>query len=127
MRYVILIILSSIIARALIRQPEILILDEATSALDSESEKVVQASIDRLLEKDASGDRSRTTIMIAHRLSTIAKADVIFVVDNGVVVESGSFDELVQLNGLFRKLADAQGLTMIASPKPTENQQIEGE
>jgi ATP-binding cassette subfamily B (MDR/TAP) protein 1 len=94
------------IARALIRQPKILLLDEATSALDSESEAVVQAALDRLLEER----RGRTTIVIAHRLSTIRNCDFICVFEKGQIGEMGSHDELIgKENGLYRKLAKAQG------------------
>ncbi|PWA78769.1 AAA+ ATPase domain-containing protein [Artemisia annua] len=79
------------IARALIRDPKILILDEATSALDSESERVVQKAIDQV-------SVGRTTIVIAHRMSTIRRADLIYVIKSGEVIESGSHDELMQMN-----------------------------
>eukprot|EP01138_Halocafeteria_seosinensis_P015347 gb/GECG01015663.1/.p1 GENE.gb/GECG01015663.1/~~gb/GECG01015663.1/.p1 ORF type:complete len:1320 (+),score=211.29 gb/GECG01015663.1/:1-3960(+) len=95
------------IARALVRQPKILLLDEATSALDSESEAVVQAALDRLLEER----RGRTTIVIAHRLSTIRNCDFICVFDKGTLSEVGTHDELVSKEkGIYRKLAGAQGL-----------------
>ncbi|KAJ3106311.1 Multidrug resistance protein 1 [Phlyctochytrium planicorne] len=91
------------IARALIRNPKLLLLDEATSALDSESERVVQEALD-------AAAKGRTTIVIAHRLATIQSADHIFVIDGGVVVEQGKFDELVRLGGKFAELATAQSL-----------------
>ena len=88
------------IARALVREPSILVLDEATSALDAESERVVQAALDELLSAG-----QRTTILIAHRLSTIRNADKIAVVSGGQVVEEGPHDELVSLEkGVYRAL-----------------------
>ncbi len=89
------------IARALLKNPPILILDEATSALDSESEKRVQDAIDRLVH-------DRTVIVIAHRLSTIQRANKILVLDDGWLVESGSHEELLSLNGQYRKLHEMQ-------------------
>jgi len=96
------------IARALISNPKILLLDEATSALDNESEKVVQASLDRLVQEEGS---NRTTLIIAHRLSTIKDADVICVLDNdgdgSKVVESGTHDELMALGMKYKALVEA--------------------
>jgi len=89
------------IARAMIKDPAVLLLDEATSALDTESERVVQEALDNLLSK-----HKRTTIMIAHRLSTIRNADKICVVNEGVIVEQGTHNELMQLGvgGFYYKL-----------------------
>lgn len=89
------------IARAILKNPAILILDEATSSLDSESEQLVQEALDNLM-------KGRTSFVIAHRLSTIRKADKIVVIDKGVVMESGTHEELMKSNGLYRKLSDMQ-------------------
>ena len=91
------------IARAILKNPPILILDEATSALDTESEKIVQEALDRLTS-------TRTTIVIAHRLSTIRNADEICVMHEGRIVERGTHEELIALNGYYRKLYDMQAL-----------------
>jgi len=89
------------IARALIRNPRILILDEATSALDSQSEKEIQAALETLMA-------TRTTFVVAHRLSTVQKADRILVLDKGTVVEIGSHGELAHAGGLYQRLYDSQ-------------------
>ena len=91
------------IARALLRDPKILLLDEATSALDSESEHVVQAALDKAA-------KGRTTIAVAHRLSTIQKADIIYVFDQGVIVESGDHNELMNKGGRYSELVSLQSL-----------------
>ena len=89
------------IARALIKNPNILILDEATASLDSESEKMVHSAIDNII-------KNRTVIIIAHRLSTIINADKILVMNDGKIVESGSHNELLKNNGYYKKLYDIQ-------------------
>ena len=91
------------IARAILKNPPVLILDEATSALDTESEKIVQEALDRLTS-------SRTTIAIAHRLSTIRNADEICVMHEGRIVERGKHEELIAMDGYYRKLNDMQAL-----------------
>ena len=91
------------IARAILKNPPILILDEATSALDTESEKSVQEALDRLTS-------TRTTVVIAHRLSTIRNADMICVMHEGKIVERGKHDELIALDGYYKKLHDMQAL-----------------
>ena len=90
------------IARAMIRKPKILVLDEATSALDNISERVVQEAIDRVSE-------SCTTLVVAHRLSTIRNADMIYVIDDGRIVESGTHDQLVSGRGKYQELYRKQG------------------
>ncbi|GAB4424988.1 MAG: ABC transporter ATP-binding protein [Bacteroidia bacterium] len=89
------------IARAVLRNPAILVLDEATSSLDTQSEHLVQEALDRLM-------RDRTSLVIAHRLSTIRHADQIIVIDQGQIIERGQHDELLALGGLYRRLYDLQ-------------------
>jgi subfamily B ATP-binding cassette protein MsbA len=89
------------IARAILKNPDVLILDEATSALDTESEQKVQEAIDNLV-------KGRTVIVIAHRLSTITKADRIIVLDKGEIMESGTHEELLSMNGKYRQLYNIQ-------------------
>ncbi|MBO7643627.1 MAG: ATP-binding cassette domain-containing protein, partial [Bacteroidales bacterium] len=91
------------IARAVLKNPPILILDEATSSLDSESEKAVQDALDRLM-------KDRTTIAIAHRLSTVKNADEIIVIEDGGIVERGRHEELLSRGGYYRKLYEMQSL-----------------
>jgi len=89
------------IARAVLKNPDILILDEATSALDTESEKLVQDALNNLL-------KGRTSVVIAHRLSTIHNADLIVVVDHGRIAEQGTHNELMERNGIYAKLIEMQ-------------------
>ena len=91
------------IARAILKNPPILILDEATSALDTESERLVQDALERLM-------KTRTTVAIAHRLSTIKNADEICVLHEGRIVERGTHDELLSFDGYYKKLNDMQSL-----------------
>ena len=91
------------IARAILKDPKILILDEATSALDSESEQLVQNALETLME-------GRTSFVIAHRLSTIKKASVILVMENGQIMEQGKHEELIALNGIYANLVSLQGI-----------------
>jgi subfamily B ATP-binding cassette protein MsbA len=95
------------IARAILRDPPILILDEATSALDTQSERIVQMALANLM-------RNRTTLVVAHRLSTIQNADRIVVLDRGTVMESGSHEELLRKGGLYKKLHALQFADVVA-------------
>ena len=89
------------IARAVLQNPAILILDEATSSLDSESEKLVQDALFKLMQ-------NRTSIVIAHRLSTIQHADIIVVMQDGEILEKGTHHELLKHNGVYQKLVNLQ-------------------
>lgn len=89
------------IARAILKNPPILILDEATSALDTESERLVQDALERLM-------KTRTTVAIAHRLSTIKNADEICVLHEGKIVERGTHDQLIAKGGYYKRLHDMQ-------------------
>jgi subfamily B ATP-binding cassette protein MsbA len=91
------------LARAILRNPQILLMDEATSALDSESEKAVQLALEKLLE-------SRTAIIIAHRLSTIRNVDEIIVLQEGKIVEQGNHEALIAKDGIYKKLVELQKL-----------------
>lgn len=103
------------IARAVLKNPGVLIFDEATSAVDSETEKLIQDAIDRLI-------RGRTTLMIAHRLSTLRKANKIIVVDKGNIIEFGSPEELMALKGKYYKLIKIQSMSeQVAAEKAAEN------
>lgn len=92
------------IARAVLKNPDVLILDEATSALDTESEKLVQEALDNLM-------KDRTSLVIAHRLSTIKKADEIIVLSKGKIVERGTHEELIALKGTYHRLSSLQDIT----------------
>ena len=98
------------IARALLKDPPILILDEATSALDALTEAKVQAALDEVM-------KGRTTFVIAHRLATIRNADRILVFEGGCIIESGSFDELMRLGGHFAELAKSQFMAGDTAPR----------
>ena len=92
------------IARAVLKNPEILILDEATSALDTESEQLVQEALNRLM-------KDRTSLVIAHRLSTIQHADVILVLHEGEIVEQGTHHELLEIKGVYHRLIQLQSFS----------------
>src|SRR5262249_329620 len=99
------------IARALLKDPRILILDEATSALDSESERLIQEALVRLME-------GRTSFVVAHRLSTIINADRIVVLDQGGIAEQGAHEELVTGNGLYAELCAKQFIGVEGEAEP---------
>ncbi|CAB4638369.1 unannotated protein [freshwater metagenome] len=101
------------IARVLLKDPPVLILDEATSAMDTNSERIVQATLD-------AATANRTTIAIAHRLSTVLNADLILVLDKGEIVERGTHQELLELGGLYRKLIQSQN-TFSEAPAESQN------
>ena len=92
------------IARAVLKNPPILILDEATSALDTESEKLVQDALLKLM-------KNRTSIVIAHRLSTIQHSDEIIVIQKGKIIEKGTHNELIKKSGVYKKLSDLQSFS----------------
>jgi len=106
------------IARAILKDPPILILDEATSALDAETERKVQAALDEVM-------KNRTTFVIAHRLSTVRNATRILVFEHGRIVETGTFDELVRIGGRFAALAKAQFMTTETPALPAVSQPVE--
>ena len=105
------------IARALIRKPKVLLLDEATSALDAESEHQVQQALDKLIKAG-----KQTIILIAHRLSTIRDADEIIVMKSGQIMERGSHDDLVALDGVYKALVNRQ---LVAEELETTGEELE--
>ena len=106
------------IARAILKDPPILILDEATSALDAETERKVQAALDEVM-------KNRTTFVIAHRLSTVRNATRILVFEHGRIIETGTFDELIRIGGRFATLAKAQFMTAETPALPPASQPVE--
>ena len=110
------------IARAVLKNPSILVFDEATAAVDSETENLIQEAIERLIS-------GRTTLMIAHRLSTLRKANKIIVVDAGKIIEFGSHDELMALKGKYYRLIKIQSMNKtedgLVIPSDDENFGIE--
>ena len=108
------------IARALVKNPKILLLDEATSALDSESERVVQEALDKLME-----DHDRTTIVIAHRLSTVRKADRIAVIAGGKLREIGTHDTLINKpESRYKRLVESQKRTSTVDVNAIKNENV---
>ncbi|KAF1747318.1 hypothetical protein GCK72_023780 [Caenorhabditis remanei] len=106
------------IARAIVRKPQILLLDEATSALDTESERMVQAALDK-------ASQGRTTLCIAHRLSTIRNANKILVFDQGLIVESGTHDQLIRQNGIYTSMVRAQEIERAQDDTTTEDDTLD--
>ena len=108
------------IARAIISNPEVLLLDEATSALDPHSEKIVQAALDNV-------SQNRTTIVIAHKLATIKDADNILVLSKGHIVEQGTHDSLLAMNGTYSRLVNSQNLSITKQQQDdSESESVKG-
>jgi ATP-binding cassette, subfamily B (MDR/TAP), member 1 len=101
------------LARALLRKPKLLLLDEATSNLDSESERLVQEAIERAAIEGVGGHRKRTVIAVAHRLATVQRADIIFVIGSGRVLESGNHSELLAKRGVYWQMVRSFNLRRI--------------
>jgi len=106
------------IARALLMNPRILILDDSTSSVDTQTEKLIQAALDALME-------GRTTFVIAHRLATVRRADMILVMDQGRIVERGTHDELLARGGLYKEIHDLQLVDHAQFAEETEEVQEE--
>jgi ATP-binding cassette subfamily B protein len=106
------------IARALLMNPRILILDDSTSSVDTQTEKLIQAALDNLME-------GRTTFVIAHRLSTVRRADMILVMDKGQIVERGTHDDLLKAGGLYKEIHDLQLVDHARFAEETEEMQVE--
>lgn len=102
------------IARAIVKQPPVLILDEATSSIDVRGEKIVQAALDRV-------SKGRTTIVIAHRLSTVRNADHIIVINDGANIEEGPHEDLIAKDGMYSSFVRAQQLEVLAESKSLED------
>ncbi|HQU37616.1 MAG TPA: ATP-binding cassette domain-containing protein, partial [Anaerolineales bacterium] len=106
------------IARALLMNPRILILDDSTSSVDTQTEKLIQAALDTLME-------GRTTFVIAHRLSTVRRADLILVLDKGQIAERGTHEELLKRGGLYKEIHDLQLVDHAGFAEEMEEMQIE--